>query len=595
MRGSARRRPGVAIVAALTVFGLVAGACSNKKDDDSVSAADTEAPVETDAATDESAAPDEATDTTAAAEVTTTLAELEPVMGGKLIVAGEADVGNGWIPSVVQCDSFCQMRARTFFDTITVVDQDLNWQPHLAESITPNADNTEFTIKLRSGIKFHDGTDLNADVAMFNFNNMAKSLLIGAALKDVAKDADGNAVMTKVDDLTYTITTAVPWPLFPYALSLQAGMVGSKQWVEAALAGTADQTLAVGTGPFMVESYAPGDKMIVKKNPNYWVKDEAGNALPYLDEIEFRVITDSQVASTALRGGDIDMFASSDSGVVGSFQDDPDFVRVLQDQYSETNYLLINLSKPESPLSSREVRCALGQAFDKQELIDVVYNGFGVPANGPFSPGQEGHLEDNGSLPYDPDAAAAAIEAYEADNGPVKVIFSTTTSATNLARAQFLSDVWGAIGVDVEINQIEQSKLINNALLGDPAFDLFGWRNHAGLFVDGQNFWWHGEGALPPGQIALNFGRLDDPVINENLDLARSEADPEVRKGYAEAINKQFAKECYILPINYTDWGVMMKPSVHGVANTPLATGDGKVRDAAGFPGQIYFNAVFLG
>ncbi len=214
------------------------------------------------------------------------------------------------------------------------------------------------------------------------------------------------------------------------------------------------------------------------------------------------------------------------------------------------------------------MRCALGQAFDKQELIDVVYNGFGDVANGPFSPGQEGYLEDNGSLPYDPDAAAEAIAAYEAENGPIAINFSTTTSATNLARAQFLSDVWGAAGVDVTIDQIEQSKLINNALLGDVAFDIFGWRNHAGLYVDQQNFWWNSSAALPPGQIALNFGRLSDPVIDDLLTKARSETDAEVRKGYAEDINRQFAKECWILPHNFTDWGVMLAPKVQGIGKT---------------------------
>ena len=59
-----------------------------------------------------------------------------------------------------------------------------------------------------------------------------------------------------------------------------------------------------------------------------------------------------------------------------------------------------------------------------------------------------------------------------------------------------------ARGVDVTITQIEQSKLINNALFGAPEFDAFGWRNHAGLFVDGQYFWWHGSAALPDGSLA---------------------------------------------------------------------------------------------
>ena len=114
----------------------------------------------------------------------------------------------------------------------------------------------------------------------------------------------------------------------------------------------------------------------------------------------------------------------------------------------------------------------------------------------------------------------------------MKIIYSTTTANTSLLTAQYVQDAWAQIGIDTEIAQIEQSKLINNALFGDAAFDAFGWRNHAGLYVDSQYFWWHGSAATPDGGLALNFGRLNDPVINDLLEQSRSEADPDVRRGY---------------------------------------------------------------
>jgi peptide/nickel transport system substrate-binding protein len=349
----------------------------------------------------------------------------------------------------------------------------------------------------------------------------------------------------------------------------------------------------VGTGPFTLDSYAPGDKLIVKKNPGYWLKDASGTALPYLDEIEFRVIPDSQVRATALESGDVDLISTSDGAVISDFDGNTDYNLILQQDFAETNYILLHLSKA-GPLQSREVRCALLQAIDKVDIIDVIANGYLDPANGPFSPGQEGYLDDNGSLPYDPDAAAAAIETYEAANGPVTVNYSTTTAASSLATAQYLQDAWGQIGVDVTIDQIEQSKLINNALFGDPAFDAFGWRNHAGVFVDQQYFWWHSSAALPDGQLALNFGRLSDPVIDDLLEKSRSEADPDVRRGYAEDINRQFAKECWLIPTSFTKWGVISNLSVQGVGTTPQADGQGGVlRDGAGFPGQVWLTAVF--
>ena len=138
--------------------------------------------------------------------------------------------------------------------------------------------------------------------------------------------------------------------------------------------------------------------------------------------------------------------------------------------------------------------------------------------------------------------------------------YSTTPTASNLTAAQFLADAWAAIGIDTTIDQIEQSKLINNALFGDPAFDAFGWRNHGGLFVDSQYFWWHSSAAADDGGLALNFGRLHDPEIDGLLEQSRSEADADVRRGYAEDINRRFASECYIIPAAWTKWGLIRDP-----------------------------------
>ena len=596
-----RRRAGRTAAAALIVFTLVAAACGDKKDDDSVEGSDDTTAQETESTEGSTEATEPETEgTEAPAPVPTEppASELDPVVGGRLVVAGEAEVANPWTPAAMQCDSFCQMRARSMYDPLVAVDDELNVQGVLAESVEANAESTEFTITLRQGISFHDGTPFNAEAAMDNINRSFNSLLIAAAVKDVARNEDGSIKFEPIDDFSFKMFTGLdgdpanplPWPLFPYYLGGQGGLMASPTWL-AEVDGGGDPTRAVGTGPFLFDSYAPGDRLIVKKNPNYWLTDEAGNALPYLDEIEFRVIPDSQVRGEALRSGDVDVISTSDTAVIADFENDDSFTTVHQDQFGETNYILLHLTKPI--LADKRVRCALLQAVDKVDLINVVAAGAAEPSNGPFTPGQEGYLDDNGALPYDPDAAAAAIAEAEAELGPITVNYSTTPTATSLTTAQFLADAWGQIGVDVTIDQIEQSKLINNALFGDAAFDAFGWRNHAGLFVDQQNFWWHGSAAKPDGELALNFGRLNDPEINALLDQARTETDPEVRRGLAEDINRRFASECWIIPTSQTRWGVIMDPSVQNIGRTPLPDG-GFMRDGAGFPGQVWLTAVFV-
>lgn len=526
--------------------------------------------------------------------------EIEATYGGSITIGVEGETANPWLPANMQCASSCQMVSRSFFDPLVVVNTDLEVEPFLLESVEGNAEYTVYTLKVREGIEFTDGTPLDGAAVIDNLNRGGLGFLIAPALKDLARNPDGTFVIEVIDAMTFTIQTGfngdpnqpLPWPLFPFYLAGQWGLMASPTWMAGVDAQTASPTEPIGTGPFKMESYAPGDRTVVVKNDDYWLKDDKGNALPYLDSIEFRVIQDSQVRLEALRSGDLNLMHTSDGTVIGPLADEGDFGYINQDQYSETNYILMNLTQPK--LQSKEVRCALLQAIDPEDFHQVVNEGYGVISDGPFTPGQEGYLADNGRLPYDPAAAAAAIEAWEVDNGPLVINYSTTPTVTNLRAAQYLFDVWGEVGVEVNIDQIEQSTLITNALLGLPAFEMFGWRNHAGLFADSQYFWWHGSAALPPGQLALNFGRLDDPVINELLEKSRSEADADVRRGYAEDINRRFASECLIIPSSETQWGVFFDETVNNVGRQPTPGGTSFARDGAGFPGQVFLTTLFV-
>ena len=171
-------RTGRIVVAAVISLGLIAAACSKKDDGGGSSSGATT-----------TAAP--AGDTTTTAAATTTTAAPKPVPGGELVVSGEAEVANPWTPAAMQCDSYCQERARTFFDPVAAVGEDLKVHGVLAESITPNADFTQWTIKIRSGIKFTDGTDVNADAVLRNLNETGSGLLVSKALVDLARNKDG--------------------------------------------------------------------------------------------------------------------------------------------------------------------------------------------------------------------------------------------------------------------------------------------------------------------------------------------------------------------------------------------------------------------
>ena len=371
--------------------------------------------------------------------------------------------------------------------------------------------------------------------------------------------------------------------------------MASPTWLDAVAAGTADATLPIGSGPFIVESYATRDKLVVKRNPNYWQKDADGNQLPYLDGIEFRVIEDSQTAADALRNGDLDIFSTSASAVIADFRQEADqFPMNEQDTFTETNYILIDLDKP-GPLQDARVRCALSLGIDRQELIDAVAGGILKPANGLFSPGQQGYLEDNGgSTTYDPEKAKQMIDEYEAETGTqVKVNYGTTTSQINAQTAELLKGYWNAIGVDFEYTQVPQDSFITNALFGVPDFYMYGWRNHAGVYADGQYYWWHSANAAPDGGLALNFGRIRDPIVDKGLETARSGKTEEERIKGAEDVNREMAKQCYQIPTSWTLWGTPHLPKVQGIGSWILPDGS-KSRDGAGFSGQFWTQTLWI-
>ena len=588
-------RTGRMLAAAVISLGLIAAACSNKKDEGSSGGDTTETTAGGSETTAAGGGETSAPETTAAAET--------PVYGGTLIVSGEAEVANAWTPAAMQCDSYCQQRARSFYDPVVVIGEDL--EPHglLVEGWTANDDFTVFDFTVRSGITFHDGTPLDAAAIVQNLQVAGQGLLLGAALKDVGKNADGSLAIEATGDMTFQVKTGfngdlaqpLPWPGFPSALGTQWGLIASPTWLDAVAAGTADPTMAVGTGPFIVESYAPRDKLVVKRNPDYWQSDADGNQLPYLDGIEFRVIEDSETAADALRAGDIDIFSTSASLVIADFREEADaFPMVEQDELTETNYILIDLDKP-GPLQDKNVRCALSLAIDRQELIDATAGGIVQPANGLFSPGQQGYLEDNGGFTdFDPDTAAAMIEEYEAANGPVAIDYGTTTSALNAQVAELLKGYWEAIGVDFTYTQVPQDSYITNALFGDPGFFAYGWRNHAGVRLDSQYYWWHSANAAPDGQLALNFGRLRDDAVDAGLETARSATDPAEATAAAESVNRTMAENCYQIPTSWTLWGTPHKPGVKGLGGTWILPDGTASRDGAGFSGQFWTQTVWI-
>ena len=499
-------------------------------------------------------------------ETTEAAAEVEPVRGGTLVYAVEADTSSPWTPQAMVCAAACYSTVgRTVYEPLVLIGDDGEVYPYLLESITPNEDATVWTLVVRDGIAFHDGTPLDGDAVAYNLDATQNAALVGLAvgpMETVASDGD----------MTVTVTMNSSWPAFGNYLNSQLGLMASPTWLEAVAAGTADPTAPVGTGPFIFESYESGEngRFTATRFDGYWRGDgpeSTGEGLPYLDGVEVRFMPDSQARTQALLSGDLDLIQTANGVEIADLREQEGIAVETMEHPGEveTGYLLINNSADvggaPNPFADVRVRRALAHATNSEVLSETRAAGVYPVANGPFPPGRAGYLEDTGFPEYDPAAAQALVEEVEAETGEQLVVaLKTTTDPFNLTTSELLKEMWEEAGFEVVIDQIPQGEFINEALAGN--FQVFTWRNHPGVDPDSQFIWWS---STTTSGIALNFGRIDDPEVDRLLDVIRTNTDDAERTAAAEDLNRYFAEQVFNVWNTWQFWGHAHQDTVQNV------------------------------
>ena len=504
----------------------------------------------------------------AATTTTNPDAGLEPVTGGTMKYGVEADTSSPWTPANMVCAISCHITIRSVYDPLTLANSDGEVQPNLLESFEPNEDSSVWTLVAREGIEFHDGTPFDGDAIAANLEADKASPLTGRAFAYIDTiESDG--------DMTVTVTMKGPWIAFPAFLTGQLGYQASPTWLEAVEAGTASADEPVGTGPFVFESYEPGGTFRATRNDSYWRTDAEGRELPYLDAVEFVIQEQDQTRYNSLTSGETNIMHTSNGDTIQRLRDEREAGNIELDEIAnnlETGYVLLNVGDESLPTNDVRVRQALAYGFDYETRLEARSANVPEIANGPFPPGTPGYLEDSGFPTYDPDKARELVAEYEDENGPIEIAYKTTNDEFNLVTAQLYQQFWEDIGIDVTLDQIEQGQFIVAALQGD--FEAFGWRNHAGFDPDQQNVWWTSDNSLEPPDLALNFGRIRDDVIDENLDIIRTNPDEAARTEAAEEINRRFAEQVYNIWFEWPIWGIGHSSDVHNVLGGTTEEGD---------------------
>jgi len=517
----------------------------------------------------------------------------KPTPGGSLTFALEAESTGGWcLPEAQLAISGIQV-ARAIYDYLTVPDANGNYVPSLADSLTHNTDFTSWTIHVRPGIKFQDGTPLNGQVVKDNLDAYRgtfpkrKPLLFIFVFKDIKSTA-------LVDPMTVRVDMIKPWSAFPANLYSygRLGIMAEKQLND----GSNCFEDMIGTGPFEFHGdWVRNDHLTVVRNPNYWRKDQYGQQLPYLNSITFKPVTETSTLVNGLEASppQFDLAETDDDVAISELQPlvtQGSLDMLKQSNYPEVAYSLLNDSVP--PFNNIAARKAFAYAVNRDEYNRIANKGLLQLASGPFGPGTLGFVADTGLPSYNPTMAKSYVAQYKSETGQsLAFTYDTTSDPVALTDAQLIGKYLSAVGINMNIKQVDEATLINYAIAG--TFQASAWRNHPGFDPDTETVWWHCDATPAPkngdkylglptalGPVGnncdnlVNFSRFNDPVINHDLDVGRTSDVLSVRQAAYEDLNKEFAKQVWEGWGYWALWTMPSQTKVQGILgpNLPSAT-----------------------
>jgi peptide/nickel transport system substrate-binding protein len=346
-------------------------------------------------------------------------------------------------------------------------DKPANITPGLFSAWEPDKSNPlRWVFTVRQGVKFHDGSDFNADAVIWNLRRIfdEKSPQYDAPAAPIVR-ASVSMVNTfdKADDHTITITTKYPFSFLPWLLT-RVLMVSPTQWEAVGRNWAEFQKKPVGTGPFKITRVVPGQYIEMTRNDDYWDKDR----IPKLEKLVVYPMAEATTRIAALRSGQVDWIEVPAPDSIPSLKQ-AGFTVTLWPYPHTYPYVLNTLD--ESPFHDVRVRQAINYAIDREGLCKLI-NNVGKPAVGLYPPGHPFFGTPTQHYTYDPDKAKALLK--DAGYGPdkpmkAKIMISTSGSGQMLPipMNEFMQQNFAAVGMNIDFDVVEWGTMLV-AIRSDP-------------------------------------------------------------------------------------------------------------------------------
>ena len=400
-------------------------------------------------------------------------------------------------------------------ETLLWFDENGNLIPWLATEWEVSEDGLTYTFKLRSGVKFHDGTPLNAEAVCVNFERW-----LNPDVRVPSRSQLGPVKECRViDDLTFEVTLEKPYAPFLRALGSYLRIVSPKSIEEVNVTGTI--TRPVGTGPYKFVSWEKGKEIVLEAFEDYW-----GGA-PKIKRLVWKIIPEAGTRLAALKAGDVDVAFLPPASEVNALKNDPN-IKVYTPL---TNRVLFIAFLPNGPLADPKVRQALNYAVDKEAIVKNIMFGLASPLKAPVPDHFFGFCPQQ-PYEYNPEKAKQLLAEAGYPDGFKMVLFHPVGRYLQDKQiAEAIQAYLAEIGVEVELRTMDWPSFVASILkpFEETEHDavLIGW----GPGVADAHFTIYPQfhsGQRPPK--GLQLAHYQNPEVDKLLEQAVTELDEEKRK-----------------------------------------------------------------
>jgi peptide/nickel transport system substrate-binding protein len=450
--------------------------------------------------------------------VTALLAASLPAMGqgdNTLIFARAVDA-TGLDPHTQTTFASLDM-LKMVYEPLVINDHNMDIAPGLAESWQFSDDAMTLTFQLRQGVKFHDGSDFTAEDVIASYERILDEETASAGRTNYLSIES----MEAPDDYTVVFNLSTPdVPLLSAMTNINAAIMSADF-----IANNDPAAEAVGTGPFMLESWVPEETTTFKANPDWWGEG------PFIDGVEMRIIPDEASILAALRAGTID-FADLQDPLIATLVENEEGITLHRSPVLD--YHVMQLRASVEPLDKLEVRQAISCALDRQEVVDTAALGEGM-VTGPLTMA-------NLALPLD------ELFCYEQDQDKARELLaqaglpdgftfsSVIVLPTSIPNAENIQAQLAEVGIIMEIEPMEQSVFVNRWLEAD--FDVAITRNggRTDPYTMYSRYWQY------DARFQDVAGYIDDE-LDQLMKAGQTETDPEVRYEIFADLQRQLVEK----------------------------------------------------